>query len=102
MDGVRALKRELQLAELVLDSYIPKEYQALIERYVHWHEQLGEWQVRCVAYTGNNMAPRAQAPARAPRDPPDLADSYLSYASCVGRRPVSAVPRPNTAIARRQ
>ncbi|KAJ8703729.1 hypothetical protein PYW07_013023 [Mythimna separata] len=56
LDSVRALKREIQLADLVLDSYIPKEYQALIEQYVHWNEQLGEWQVKCVAYTGNNMS----------------------------------------------
>ena len=27
LDSVRALKREIQLADLVLDSYIPKEYQ---------------------------------------------------------------------------
>lgn len=27
LDGVRALRRELQLADLVLDAYIPKEYQ---------------------------------------------------------------------------
>lgn len=27
LDGVRALRREIQLADLVLDSYIPKEYQ---------------------------------------------------------------------------
>ncbi|XP_072941349.1 kinesin-like protein KIF3A [Epargyreus clarus] len=63
LDAVRALRRELQLADLVLDAYIPKEYQALIEQYVHWHEALGEWQVRCVAYTGNNMSAPA-LPAR--------------------------------------
>lgn len=39
--------------------------QALIEQYVHWNEQLGEWQVKCVAYTGNNMAPRLHAPRAA-------------------------------------
>lgn len=27
LDNIRALKREIQLADLVLDSYIPKEYQ---------------------------------------------------------------------------
>ncbi|KAG6439424.1 hypothetical protein O3G_MSEX000760 [Manduca sexta] len=56
LDSIRALKREIQLADLVLDSYIPKEYQTLIDKYVHWNEQLGEWQVKCVAYTGNNLS----------------------------------------------
>ncbi|XP_045457043.1 kinesin-like protein KIF3A [Melitaea cinxia] len=99
LDGVRALRRELQLADLVLDAYIPKEYQALIEQYVHWNEQLGEWQVKCVAYTGNNMAPRAPPPHAHP-EPPDLSDRYLSYSSARTSRlarPLSAVPRPHTA-----
>lgn len=102
LDGVRALKRELQLAELVLDAYIPKEYQALIERYVHWNEQLGEWQVKCVAYTGNNMAPRVPVQTRVHHEPPDLSDRYLSYSTYNGRRAMSAVPRPHTALAGRR
>ena len=32
----------------------------MIERYVHWNEDIGEWQLKCVAYTGNNMR-KAQA-----------------------------------------
>ncbi len=27
----------------------------MIEQYVHWNEDIGEWQLKCVAYTGNNM-----------------------------------------------
>ncbi|XP_045505731.1 kinesin-like protein KIF3A isoform X3 [Colias croceus] len=108
LDGIRALKRELQLADLVLDSYIPKEYQTLIDQYVHWNEQLGEWQVKCVAYTGNNMAPhQAHVDKRQSHiEPPDLSDRYLSY-STVARastrlaRPLSAVPRPHTALRQR-
>ncbi|CAH0698538.1 unnamed protein product [Spodoptera exigua] len=112
LDSVRALKREIQLADLVLDSYIPKEYQALIEQYVHWNEQLGEWQVKCVAYTGNNMsAPHHSATHAHTKhvEPPDLSDRYLSYGSVSSRpgtrlaRPhTSAVPRPHTALRQRQ
>lgn len=29
--------------------------QTMIKRYVHWNEDIGEWQLKCVAYTGNNM-----------------------------------------------
>ena len=34
--------------------------QEMIEQYVHWNEEIGEWQLKCVAYTGNNM--RKQTP----------------------------------------
>ena len=29
--------------------------QAITEENVHWNEEIGEWQLKCVAYTGNNM-----------------------------------------------
>ena len=32
----------------------------MILQYVHWNEDIGEWQLKCVAYTGNNM--RKQSP----------------------------------------
>jgi len=32
----------------------------MIEQHVHWNDDIGEWQLRCVAYTGNNM--RKQSP----------------------------------------
>lgn len=53
--SIRALSRELALCELVMNSYIPAEYQSMVERYTHWNEDIGEWQLKCVAYTGNNM-----------------------------------------------
>ncbi|XP_058801745.1 kinesin-like protein KIF3A [Phymastichus coffea] len=55
LEGVRSIGRELQLQELLLNNYIPAEYQTLVERFVHWNEDVGEWQLKCVAYTGNNM-----------------------------------------------
>lgn len=33
----------------------------MIERYVHWNEDIGEWQLKCVAYTGNNMRKQLDA-----------------------------------------
>lgn len=30
--------------------------QELIKRNSFWNEEIGEWELRCVAYTGNNMA----------------------------------------------
>ena len=34
--------------------------QELIQQYVHWNEDIGEWQLKCVAYTGNNMSKHQQ------------------------------------------
>ena len=34
--------------------------QEMIEQHVAWNDDIGEWQLRCVAYTGNNM--RKQTP----------------------------------------
>ncbi|KAL7292241.1 kinesin-like protein KIF3A [Trichogramma pretiosum] len=55
LEGVRSIGRELQLQEVISQTYIPPQYQTLIERYVHWNEDIGEWQLKCVAYSGNNM-----------------------------------------------
>ena len=55
LDNVRELSKELRLQMTVIDNFIPKHYQELIERYVHWNEDIGEWELKCIAYTGNNM-----------------------------------------------
>ncbi|XP_011300630.1 kinesin-like protein KIF3A [Fopius arisanus] len=108
LEGVRAIGRELQLQELILNSYIPVQYQTMIERYVHWNEDIGEWQLKCVAYTGNNMR-KAQAtpPLGNSKDQPqlDLSYLYLTYNTEPARnftqpkkvRGRSGVPRPTTA-----
>lgn len=106
-ENIRSLSRELALCELVLNSYIPKEYQAMIERYTHWNEDIGEWQLKCVAYTGNNMRkhiPENKSSAKE-SDFMDLSHVYLSYNTDSVSEPVrtkssrprtSGVPRPTT------
>ena len=64
LDNVRQLTRELRLQMLLIDSFIPPEYQAIIEENVAWNEDIGEWQLKCVAYTGNNMRKRAESEER--------------------------------------
>jgi len=75
LEGVRQLNKELKLATLIVDEYIPTQYQVLIlgtccfrfyfycfiiaqeiiEQHVNWSEEYGEWQLRGVAYAGNNI-----------------------------------------------
>nr|ACE75286.1 kinesin-like protein KIF3A [Glyptapanteles flavicoxis] len=107
LEGVRGIGRELQLQELILNSYIPVQYQTMIERYVHWNEDIGEWQLKCVAYTGNNMR-KAQTTTSigTAKDQPqlDLSNIYLTYNEPENNlmqtkkiRGRSGVPRPTTA-----
>uniref|UniRef100_A0A336MB45 Kinesin-like protein n=1 Tax=Culicoides sonorensis TaxID=179676 RepID=A0A336MB45_CULSO len=108
-DNLRSLTRELSLCELVLNSYIPKEYQNMIEKFTHWNEDIGEWQLKCVAYTGNNMRKSIPEPKTNTKDTDfvDLSYVYLSYNTETVSDPVrtsksarprtSGVPRPTTA-----
>ncbi|XP_067000347.1 kinesin-like protein KIF3A [Anabrus simplex] len=84
LDSVRNLTRELKLQEAVIEAFIPRQYQEMLEQYMHWNEDIGEWQLKCVAYTGNNM--RKQLPVYSAGQgreyqPPDLSHVYLSYSS---------------------
>ncbi|XP_051166326.1 kinesin-II 85 kDa subunit [Leptopilina boulardi] len=108
LECVRGIGRELQLQELVLNSYIPAQYQTMIERYVHWNEDIGEWQLKCVAYTGNNMRKAQAAPSIGSNKDqalPDLSNIFLTYntdsetnlAPPKRNRSRSGVPRPTTA-----
>ena len=40
---------------LVIDSFIPPEFQDQIMQRAVWNEDIGEWQIPGIAYTGNNM-----------------------------------------------
>lgn len=108
-ESIRSLSRELALCELVMNSYIPKEYQNMIERFTHWNEDIGEWQLKCVAYTGNNMRKSVSDDKATAKDNDfiDLSHVYLSYSKDNLDEPVrrsesarprtSGVPRPTTA-----
>ncbi|KAH8246303.1 hypothetical protein KR038_012005 [Drosophila bunnanda] len=107
-ENIRSLSRELALCELVLNSYVPKEYQSMINQYTHWNEDIGEWQLKCVAYTGNNMRKHISAHKTSGKEPDfvDLSHVYLSYntdgvsnpmRSKSARPRTSGVPRPTTA-----
>ncbi|ESP00097.1 hypothetical protein LOTGIDRAFT_213295 [Lottia gigantea] len=82
LENVRQLSRELKLQMLIIDSFIPREYQEMIEQHVNWNEEIGEWQLRCVAYTGNNMRKQTPQPEKTRQkgaDAVDLSTVYLAY-----------------------
>ncbi|TPP66785.1 Kinesin protein KIF3A [Fasciola gigantica] len=76
LENIRQLGREMSFYTLLIDHFIPKPYQSLIEQNVQWNEDIGEWQLRCVAYTGNNMR---KLDRDRPESPLDLSQVYLTY-----------------------
>jgi len=81
LESVRAASKEDKLLQFVLDSYIPKEFQDLLTQNVIWNEEIGEWQLRYVAYTGNNMRKLPTSPEKGAETTAelDLSGVYLSY-----------------------
>lgn len=110
LESIRILSRELALCEFVLNSYVPREYINMIEGFTQWNEDVGDWQLKCVAYTGNNMRKNLQDDRRHNKDSEfvDLSSVYLSYNNGSVIEPVrsrsqsatrprtSYVPRPTT------
>nr|ALP83459.1 kinesin family member 3A [Boleophthalmus pectinirostris] len=98
LENIRRLSRELRLQMLIIDSFIPQEYQEMIENYVHWNEDIGEWQLKCVAYTGNNMRKQTPAPDKKEKDPfeVDLSHVYPAYTEESMRQSLMKLERPRT------
>ncbi|XP_034453937.1 kinesin-like protein KIF3A isoform X2 [Hippoglossus hippoglossus] len=98
LENIRQLSRELRLEMLIIDNFIPQEYQEMIENYVHWNEDIGEWQLKCVAFTGNNMRKQTPAPDKKEKDPfeVDLSHVYLAYTEESMRQSLMKLERPRT------
>jgi len=84
LENVRQLTKELSLQETIEKMFIPDNYRTTVERHAQWNEDIGEWELKCVAYTGNNM--RKSNPSDMFKDieeypAPDLSKCYLSYQS---------------------
>ncbi|MCP9258200.1 Kinesin-like protein [Dirofilaria immitis] len=80
LDSVRQLRSELLLQLLIIEKYVPAEFLELIERFVRWNEDVGDWQLKCIAYTGNNMRacePPRQLPYKQPNS--QMLNLFSSY-----------------------
>jgi len=98
LENVRQLSRELKLHMQIIDSFIPQEYQNMVEQHVHWNEDIGEWQLKCVAYTGNNMRKQTPVPDRdRERDSElDLSHVYFAYSEEGAAMALGNGPRSKT------
>uniref|UniRef100_H2ZL57 Kinesin-like protein KIF3A n=1 Tax=Ciona savignyi TaxID=51511 RepID=H2ZL57_CIOSA len=66
LDNIRQSQSELSRLSLIVNYFVPPEFVQMIGDHANWNEDIGEWQLKCVAYTGNNM--RAPVPEKEPKD----------------------------------
>lgn len=94
LENVRELQKELKLYITLISAYIPEQYVNLIEEYVCWNDENGEWQLKCIAYTGNMLRNNIPVePLMKPNDP-QLRPVYMSYKDYVDAPVEAAVEKP--------
>lgn len=98
LENVRQLSRELKLQMTIIDNFIPPEYQDMIEQNVSWNDDIGEWQLRCVAYSGNNMRKQSPQPDKDKEKytAPDLSNVYLAYTAETAEKAMEKAMRPKS------
>ncbi|CAD5215506.1 unnamed protein product [Bursaphelenchus okinawaensis] len=94
LENVRELQKELKLYITLIEAYIPDQYVDLIEKYVCWNDENGEWQLKCIAYTGNNMRSADPITAFSRVNEGQLRPLYLSYNDYVDSKVEAAVEKP--------
>ncbi|KAK6743937.1 hypothetical protein RB195_010934 [Necator americanus] len=101
LESIRELRKELLLNMAIIDEYIPPEYVELIEKYVSWSEEMGDWQLNAIAYTGNNMRATAPVPMESYQlDANQTIPLFYSYKTDLGA--ASIAPRPRTRSGKRE
>ncbi|CAD5221400.1 unnamed protein product [Bursaphelenchus xylophilus] len=94
LENVRELQKELKLYIALIEAYIPEQFVDLIEKYVCWNDENGEWQLKCIAYTGNNMRSAAPISSFSRVNEPQLRPVYLSYNDFVDTKVEAAIENP--------
>ena len=81
LENVRNATKEDKYLQLTIDNYIPRYFQDVIAQNCIWNDEIGEWQLRYVPYTGNNMRKLSPSPKKdgGGGDNLDLSGVYLSY-----------------------
>ena len=55
MDRIRELTREIRLKHLIIDQFVPAQEYMRIERRAEWAEELNDWMIPNLEYSGNNV-----------------------------------------------
>ena len=55
MDRIRELTREIRLKHLIIDQFIPAMEYMKVESRASWEDEINDWVIPNVEFTGNNM-----------------------------------------------
>ena len=55
MERIRELTREIRLKHLIIDQFIPPNEYMRIEKRAEWADDMNDWVIPNVEYTGNNI-----------------------------------------------
>ena len=55
MDRIRELTREIRLKHLIIDQFIPAMEYMKLERRAEWSDEINEWMIPNLEFTGNSM-----------------------------------------------
>ena len=55
MDRIRELTREIRLKHLIIDQFVPAQEYMRIERRAEWADEINDWVIPNLEFTGNNM-----------------------------------------------
>ncbi|XP_022900797.1 kinesin-like protein KIF3A isoform X2 [Onthophagus taurus] len=99
LHNYRLLVREFQLANMMIENYIPKEYLKKIEQNMLWNTETTEFQMKGVAYTGNNMrkhmSGHLEHSTSVKRGMKAVYHTYNTSKKAEKQRRTSSVPRPS-------
>jgi hypothetical protein len=55
MDRIRELTRDIRMKHLIIDQFIPPMEYLRVERRAEWDDDMNEWVIPNLEYTGNNI-----------------------------------------------
>jgi len=55
MDRIRELTHEIRKKHLIIDQFIPAQEYMKIERRAEWADEIDDWIIPNIEYTGNNI-----------------------------------------------
>lgn len=82
LDSIRISEKEIKLTNALINYYIPDSCIKLIEENSNYNQMTGEWELRCIAYTGNNMTDDFDTDYNTTNDF-NYDNIYLSYSNLV-------------------
>lgn len=84
LDNARQITKEYSYQQAIIEKFIPAKYLELMTQNATWNEDIGEWELKCVAYTGNNMrkiVPQPEDTTVTQISQPDFSHLYKYYPS---------------------